>query len=152
MVRPNGNRDNWAKKWHEEMEQPCFESPRRQKNRIVVNTISRILEFPLCSELHLGQTAPDIQRGGRKQAYAMLESFLYPRGFDYRTQMSSPLTAYDACSRISPHLTYGTMSIEKSINAIAFPLCFHKKKSISKTKIVGILYLKTSLARSFYAN
>jgi deoxyribodipyrimidine photo-lyase len=121
VIRPNCNRDNWSKKWHEEMEQPCFESPMRQKNRIVVNTISRILEFPLCSELHLGQTALDIQRGGRKQAYAMLESFLYQRGFDYRTQMSSPLTAYDACSRISPHLTYGTMSIREVYRiAIAF--------------------------------
>ena len=79
VVRPNGNRDNWAKKWHEEMEQPCFESPMRQRNRIVVNTISRILEFPLCSELHLGETALDIQRGGRKQAYAMLESFFVPK-------------------------------------------------------------------------
>ena len=117
----------------------------------MLNTISRILEFPLCSGC-LGQTAPDIQRGGRKKAYAILESFLYQRGFDYRTQMSSPLTAYDACSRISPHLTYGTMSIREVYRiAIAFSSLLLKIKIDIDDENRWSLYLKTSLARSFYA-
>ena len=135
VARPNHSRDNWGGKWHEEMEQSCFESPVKQMQKIIINSGSRILEFPLCSELCLGQIAPNIQRGGKSQAYAMLESFLYRTGFDYRTQMSSPLTAYDTCSRISPHLSYGTMSIREVYRiAIAFSSLLPKDKNRYRRK------------------
>jgi deoxyribodipyrimidine photo-lyase len=43
----------------------------------------------------------------------MLESFLHARGRDYRFQMSSPVTAFDACWRLSPHLAWGTISMRE---------------------------------------
>ncbi|MEI6740831.1 MAG: deoxyribodipyrimidine photo-lyase [Gemmatimonadaceae bacterium] len=49
-------------------------------------------------------------RGGEQAAHATLASFLSNRGLDYRRAMSSPVTAFDACSRISPHLAFGTLS------------------------------------------
>jgi deoxyribodipyrimidine photo-lyase len=46
-----------------------------------------------------------------------MKSFLGERGRDYRFQMSSPVTAFDACSRLSPHLTWGTISMREVAQA-----------------------------------
>ena len=53
---------------------------------------------------------PARQRGGRQEAETLLDSFLNIRGQKYRAQMSSPLTGERACSRLSPHLAFGTLS------------------------------------------
>jgi deoxyribodipyrimidine photo-lyase len=58
--------------------------------------------------------SPFVQRGGEANAITNLVSFLETRclGQDagYRKEMSTPLTAHSACSRISPHLTWGSLS------------------------------------------
>lgn len=53
---------------------------------------------------------PHRQAGGRAQGLALLDSFLMVRGRPYRAAMSSPVTGERACSRLSPHLAYGTLS------------------------------------------
>lgn len=60
---------------------------------------------------------PGRQRGGRRAGLAALEGFLLERGQGYHREMSSPLTAYDACSRISPHLAWGSLSIREVVQA-----------------------------------
>jgi deoxyribodipyrimidine photo-lyase len=56
---------------------------------------------------------PHRQTGGRAQGLALLDSFLGHRGEPYRAAMSSPLTGERACSRLSPHLALGTLSIRE---------------------------------------
>ncbi|MCW1918282.1 deoxyribodipyrimidine photo-lyase [Rhodobacter sp. KR11] len=53
---------------------------------------------------------PHRQTGGREAGLLLLTSFLTTRGAPYRTAMSSPVTAERACSRLSPHLAWGTLS------------------------------------------
>lgn len=60
---------------------------------------------------------PHRQRGGRASAEAALHSFLTTRGQGYRTQMSSPLTAERACSRLSPYLALGVLSVRRAEQA-----------------------------------
>jgi deoxyribodipyrimidine photo-lyase len=50
-------------------------------------------------------------------ALETLNSFLTERGRDYRYQMSSPVTAFRASSRLSPHLTWGTLSMREVAQA-----------------------------------
>jgi len=53
------------------------------------------------------------QTGGEIKALGMLESFLSGRcleGEGYRKEMGSPLRSSEICSRISPHLTWGSLS------------------------------------------
>jgi deoxyribodipyrimidine photo-lyase len=60
------------------------------------------------------------QKGGRRVGVNLLNSFLSQRGQNYRFEMSSPLTAFDSCSRLSPHITWGTLSlteIQKSLSS-----------------------------------
>ena len=53
---------------------------------------------------------PYRQKGGSVEAEKLLQSFLNKRGENYQFEMSSPITAEKSCSRLSTHLTYGTIS------------------------------------------
>ncbi len=58
------------------------------------------------------------QKGGESNAFNCLNTFLNKRHKNYSKKMSSPLTAEDSCSRLSPHLSFGTISIKNIIKNI----------------------------------
>jgi deoxyribodipyrimidine photo-lyase len=62
---------------------------------------------------------PHRQLGGRARGLDLLDSFLTRRGEPYRAAMSSPLTGERACSRLSPHLAWGTLSLREVAQATA---------------------------------
>lgn len=67
--------------------------------------------IPTARGLGLGpDPCPHRQAGGRVAGLLTLESFLTTRGAPYRAAMSSPLGGERACSRLSPHLAFGTLS------------------------------------------
>lgn len=60
------------------------------------------------------------QRGGEHLALGLLESFLCERCLlhqGYRVEMGSPLHAPETCSRLSPHLTWGSLSSKRAAQA-----------------------------------
>ena len=63
-------------------------------------------------------TAATAQRGGSRAAAELLASFVCSRGLHYRSQLSSPVTAAKACSRLSPHLAWGSLSIRQVSHAL----------------------------------
>jgi deoxyribodipyrimidine photo-lyase len=69
-----------------------------------------------------GDPCPHRQRGGRSQALDLLETFLTSRGESYHRAQDNPLTSERASSRLSPHLTYGTLSLREINAAIAIRL------------------------------
>ena len=108
VVRRLKSRDGWAKQWQQRMLQPLAESPSRMDSIPCQNPG----EIMTAEELGLSSvTQREVQEGGESLAHACLDSFLHTRGTRYRTEMSSPVTAYQACSRISPHLTFGNISV-----------------------------------------
>ena len=108
VVRRLKSRDGWAKQWQQRMLQPLAESPSRMDSMPCQNPG----EIMTAEELGLSPvTQREVQEGGESVAHACLDSFLHTRGTRYRTEMSSPVTAYQACSRISPHLTFGNISV-----------------------------------------
>ena len=58
------------------------------------------------------------QKGGRIEALTMLESFLKDRGKGYLFNISAPGKSEIHSSRISPHLTWGTISSKEVLNLI----------------------------------
>jgi deoxyribodipyrimidine photo-lyase len=114
VIRRIKSRNGWAKAWDHDMAQPLTASP---------NALPRLkgnwpTHIPTAAELGLDpDPCPYRQKGGRKAAMATLDSFLNERGRDYRYQMSSPVTAFDASSRISPHLAWGTISMREVAQA-----------------------------------
>jgi deoxyribodipyrimidine photo-lyase len=57
------------------------------------------------------------QGGGRARGLTALERFLDRGAAGYRRGMSSPLTASETCSRLSPHLAWGTLSVREVAQA-----------------------------------
>ncbi len=110
VVRRLKSRNGWAQSWDSMMAEPVTQPP------FALAPISGEwpVHIPTPAELGLpSDPCPSRQRGGRAAALAMLDSFLSERGREYRYQMSSPVTAFDACSRISPHLTWGAISMRE---------------------------------------
>ncbi|MDG3042399.1 FAD-binding domain-containing protein [Roseicyclus marinus] len=76
--------------------------------------------MPEARDLGLGfDPCPGRQKGGRPEALTLLSSFLDSRGRQYRRAMSSPLEGATACSRLSPHLAWGTISPREAAEAAA---------------------------------
>ncbi len=60
---------------------------------------------------------PRRQQGGRRAALDALASFLDARSGQYRGGISSPLKAPTACSRLSPYLAWGCLSLRELVQA-----------------------------------
>ena len=114
VQRRISSRNGWAKAWDREMAKPVTLPP-EALTPLGGDWPTRI---PTASELGLAEDpCPHRQPGGRTAAIATLDSFLNKRGRDYRYQMSSPVTAFDASSRLAPHLTWGTISMREIAQA-----------------------------------
>jgi deoxyribodipyrimidine photo-lyase len=109
VTRGLRDRDQWAARHGNFMEQPTLPAPRR------IDTIKMICDhFPTTEQLALKpDPCPLRQTGGRQQALHLLNSFFAGRGRKYTYEMSSPLTAETSCSRLSSHLAQGTVSIRE---------------------------------------
>ncbi|WP_297768427.1 FAD-binding domain-containing protein [uncultured Roseovarius sp.] len=73
--------------------------------------------MPSARALGLEDHCPGRQKGGRRAAMRALDSFLTTRGESYTRAMSSPLTGARACSRLSPHLAVGVLSVRETVHA-----------------------------------
>lgn len=114
VIRRITSRNGWAKAWERDMASPITPPPRA----LPPLAGAWPTHIPTGAELGLApDPCPDRQRGGRAAAMATLDSFLHRRGRDYRYRMSSPVTAFDASSRLSPHLTWGTVSMREVAQA-----------------------------------
>ena len=58
-------------------------------------------------------TSSNIQRGGRTKAVDLLDSFIKHRSENYQKLMSSPITGESACSRLSPYISFGNISLQE---------------------------------------
>jgi len=73
---------------------------------------------PEPADLLPGDADPPMrQHGGRGPALACLDRFLGEPLARYRAGMASPLAAPDDCSRLSPHLAHGTVSVRELVHA-----------------------------------
>jgi len=126
VIRYLNDRNRWATKWYQRMKKSTITRPLRLKS-IEENSDS----LPSHQELGLHKDkSNDLQKGGRSEGLKLLDSFLYERGENYTKEMSSPVTAFDSCSRISTHLAFGTLSIRE-----VFQSCEHRSQEISQMSI-----------------
>lgn len=113
-IRGLASRDGWAARWTEFMAEPVTSVPER------LTALPGLPSDPVPTADALAMRADacvDPQRGGRARGLALLSSFLARRGAAYHREMSSPLSAFDACSRLSPHLAWGTLSMREVVQA-----------------------------------
>ncbi|MFC4994960.1 cryptochrome/deoxyribodipyrimidine photo-lyase family protein [Rubritalea tangerina] len=111
VIRRLSDRDGWAERWNRRMQQDVMQIPALMHSPEVRHT-GDILDAAALGLVD--REMVERQVGGEDEAHEVLESFLYHRGTRYRSEMSSPVTAYDACSRLSPYLSFGCISVKEA--------------------------------------
>lgn len=118
VVRALKNRDDWSqisrqRLFGRPLDKPVFSNnpPWSQES----------LKLPNSDELGISRIASRVDtvlRGGEARANTLLQSFLAGRGHDYNRRMSSPNTAWKHCSRLSPFLANGCISIRSIMSEV----------------------------------
>ena len=107
----NFDRDTWSKNWNHIMQSDLLGAPKASNNDLEIN-LTKFNSYKNKINKNFGELK-NIQKGGTKVAAELLESFMHQRCQGYRTKMSSPVLSEDSCSRLSPHFTYGSVSIRQ---------------------------------------
>ncbi len=108
VIRKLKDRDGWAYNWFKTMNQPILKIPHFQSIAFESDTLPSPQELGLKPDDCINR-----QKGGRAEGVKLLKSFFEDRGEGYTTEMSSPVTAFESCSRLSTHLAFGTLSIRE---------------------------------------
>ena len=103
------DRNKWSKMWDRFMSEPMAPRPKAE-------WCAPLFEHDLPDTQRL-QMSPDadvwLPDAGTAAAVGVLRAFLTERGRDYRTDMSSPTLGWTGCSRLSPYLAVGAISMKR---------------------------------------
>jgi deoxyribodipyrimidine photo-lyase len=137
VVRRLKSRDGWAKIRDDRMRQDVLEAPLNVG--FLADVISHDLPSkndPIFGEMDIG----NVQLGGREEGLKVLNSFLKERSRKYISMVSKPGVSARHCSRLSAHITFGTLSI-REVEAATYS----KLKSLSDTNDPDAVYFKRNL-------
>jgi deoxyribodipyrimidine photo-lyase len=113
VIRSLTDRNGWAARWERQMRAPVMAAPAAIRAADVAGG-----DWPDAPALGLADDpCRERQPGGRRAGAGLLKSFLADRGRFYRKAMSSPSEGAEACSRLSAHLAFGTLSIRETYQA-----------------------------------
>ena len=131
VVRGLKNRDDWAKIRNNRVYSQIIPKPKKLKP-IIIECSTKIpnKDDSLFGDHIIGK----VQKGGRTEALLLLQSFKNRRGKDYLLNISSPLKSEISCSRLSAHLTWGTISVKELLGWLPKN---NPKTSTSKTSLHG---------------
>jgi deoxyribodipyrimidine photo-lyase len=112
VVRRLASRNGWNRLWEKRMEAAQAGAP-RSTGRGGLAEIARLATAGIlgCRDLGLVADTKDRQRGGERAAHQVLDDFLVRRGRHYSGGISSPVSAPASCSRLSPYLAFGAISM-----------------------------------------
>ena len=114
VVRRLKSRNGWAQRWDRMMARPALPVP---ELRAAPGAESGP-DWPEAVALKLSaDPCPGRQKGGRDAGLKALSSFLSVRGEPYRKAMSAPEAGARHCSRISPYLALGVLSMREAAQA-----------------------------------
>ncbi len=117
VTRGLGHRRDWATNWHDIMHSPCADVDLSQVNWLnheCVNETKLAYQVP---QEYLRPSAK-FQKGGERRAWHTLHHFFEGRGKVYATSLSNPTKSRKACSRLSPYLAWGNISIRQAYQFI----------------------------------
>jgi deoxyribodipyrimidine photo-lyase len=111
VVRRLAVRDGWARRWDRQMRGPKAGAPVR------LLPVADVAPGEIAPPPLPDDPCPGRQHGGRAAGTDTLRTFLAERGLPYRRAMSSPGKGAVHCSRLSPHLAWGTLSLREILQA-----------------------------------
>lgn len=117
VIRGLKNRKNWSRQWHRFMNQKQVH-PDLLRWHIVHFDDDLPKQWSL-SGLPSSITLPDpdFQYGGEEQAHQRLALFVSLKIVNYNKHISKPEESRDSCSRLSPYLAWGNLSVRQVFQA-----------------------------------
>lgn len=117
IVRGLTNRKNWSERWTETMTSAEHIVPLSSIQSVQLHASFDVHNG--CDKLPKNLTTknPVFQPGGETAARRYLDSFLQERCVTYSKHISKPEESRKSCSRISPYLTYGNLSMKQVYQA-----------------------------------
>ena len=106
------NRNDWLKKWDQLMNQKIEKISFSVSNFIPLKTIESF-EFYLGEDTLKTESKGIHQIGGYQNAYRYLNSFFNYRYRNYQKHISKPDLSRRSCSRLSPYLAFGNISMRQ---------------------------------------
>ena len=125
VVRGLQNRDSWTHLWHQYMHQPCI------RNSYTISKLKDVEHpFTLPEKLKdkLAIYPKEYQPAGEQSADKYIQSFVAGRGFNYHLHISKPAESRIACTRLSPYLAWGNVSVRQAYQYISAYLQIGKHK------------------------
>ena len=114
VFRGLADRKKWSKIWNLHMQSPLIPVPDKKNNLISKYLINKVkLKFKLL-DLKTSEHS-NIQPGGTCYANRYLDSFFNGRYMNYQKHISKPDLARKSCSRLSPYIAYGNISMREVI-------------------------------------
>lgn len=115
VIRGLKNRDLWNTHWHKTMHTPIIKNTYSVSKGI---TIKHPYAIPPEIIYKLEQYPKNFQPAGEPNAWRYLNSFTQKRGFNYHRHISKPTESRISCSRLSPYLAWGNISIKQVFNFV----------------------------------
>lgn len=117
------NRDDWFEKWEHYMYQPQWKLEANESYFISIADIEEASRY--LDPMEISITRNDhFQKGGTKMAWRYAMSFFKDRHENYMFHISKPAASRVSCSRLSPYIAWGNVSV-RSI--------FQKAKEVKET-------------------
>ncbi len=131
VIRGLKNRDGWDQKWISFMLSEQIDSEeyflKASSLDLAWYTENKGPELPVV----ITTSDPDLQEGGEKIALMRLEDFCQNQLSGYISHISSPTKSRYYCSRLSPHIAWGNLTIRQVYQRVA-----KEKKNTSQSKVV----------------
>lgn len=111
VIRRRKSRSEWEKRWTQTMLSPPKFVDEKSLNLLQLSH-SQYATWkgnPLPESFYVRNE--NFQQGGESLAWRYLDSFLKVRHVNYSKHISKPLLSRKGCSRLSPYLTYGNISM-----------------------------------------
>jgi len=125
IVRAIQNRKDWDKNWYKSMHATIIQ------NGYSINSLPFFeSKYTIPIQLqHLLQDYPKpFQPAGEENAHRYLQSFINERGKFYSKHISKPTESRKSCTRLSPYISWGNLSIKQAYQAL------HEAKKTSSFK------------------
>ena len=117
VVRGKPNRTDWVKDWHVFMSKPIVNVSIELLQNLVITDENLIIfqNKDLITNLPFGKSDNTslFQKGGEVLAYKYMKSFMEDRAINYSKFISKPLESRKGCSRLSPYIAWGNLSIRQ---------------------------------------
>jgi len=118
VVRGLKGRMNWADLWKKTMKSPQIHPDLSGLSIISPEVLALNCAPQTFERLGLTQVVSGFQPGGERYAHQYLDSFLRDRYKEYARSISKPEASRKSCSRLSPYIAYGNLSVRQVYQAV----------------------------------